>query len=368
MAAEREHVMSEQQCALVLRGSLRRPQWTMERRAGTARYYERGRQRRQDAVSLEVDASMVRQAERWLSRLLVQLRDMKTANAEVQARLLLRRRMVAGVADYQQQFQGFWGRIMLGGSWDGAFGSNRDGKAVFRRGPWENWPRVLPAVKELDPKIPIIFSPYCGTLLHEALGHTLEADYLAGGPLADAAGNLLSHHDLTVMDRPDLSDMAGSMSHDDTGRPATATTLVHRGILVGCLAAENGVWRRASYRDLPLIRASNFVVKAGTGDPLDWLQGIPRAYYVCWLQSGNWMPAGERVKLLCGPTFYTEYGQPRGYINWTSMTFSVRDLLARIVGVGKDFTVDPVVHWCVKRNQSIPMSLATPSLLLRGDR
>ncbi|CAM2007203.1 metallopeptidase TldD-related protein [Acanthopleuribacter pedis] len=368
MSLDRAHVMSEQQCSLVLTGTPSQPQWTMTRRAGDACYRVQGRRRLQDAVSRGVAAGLVHQAERWLSRLLVQLRALSSPATEVHARVLLRRRQVAGVTDYRQQFQGFWGRLKHGGSWDTAFGSSRQGQAVFRRGPWEDWPRVLPAVKALEPALPLIFSPYCGTMLHEALGHTLEAEYLAGSPLADVIGSLVSHHDLTAMDRPDLGEMAGSMSHDDTGRPATATTLVHRGILVGNLAAENGVQRRASYRDFPLIRASNFVVKAGTGDPLDWLQGIPRAYYVCWVQSGNWLPDSDRVKLLFGPTFYMEYGQPRGYINWTSMTFSVKDLLARIVGVGSDFTVDPVVHWCVKRNQSVPMSLATPSLLLRGYR
>ncbi|CAM2066907.1 PmbA-TldD-C domain-containing protein [Sulfidibacter corallicola] len=367
----RDHQMFESQVSATLTGSVARPESLISTRAGRVVYHARttpqGMRQSQKAAGARVDPKLLERAHACIAELQTFLERFRDTDAGLTARVLVRRRQTGGRRGPLREYQSFWGALRLGGSWDSAFGCTEQGTPAFRRGPWEEWPRLLPALTHLDPSLPMVLSPYCGTLLHEALGHALEAEYLAHSPLKGRQGQLISHHDLTVMDRPDLAGLAGSMDFDDIGWQASATTLVHRGILVGDLSRGRGVWRRASFRDLPLVRASNFMVRPGSGDPDAWLAGMPRGYYVCWLQGGNWLPGSDRVKVLTGPVFYLEHGQPRAYLNWTSIEWQTLDLLARIVGVGRDFQVDPVVHWCMKQHQAVPMGLGMPSLLLRGE-
>jgi len=222
-------------------------------------------------------------------------------------------------------------------------------------------------IEAFDPRLPMILSPYSGTLLHEAVGHALEADYLADSPLRFHGGERISHEELTVEDRPDVAGFAGSMSRDDSGTPTSATTLLHRGVLVGDLSFGHGAWRRGNYRELPQIRATNFLIKSGSDDPGQWLHSLPECYYVAWIQSGNWLPGSARFKAMTGHVLHYRAGRAIARADWLPLTLPTLDLLARIIAAGNDFTMDPVVHWCVKKNQAVPMGMGGPSLLLRGE-
>lgn len=165
------------------------------------------------------------------------------------------------------------------------------------------------------------------------------------------------------MDCPDIDNLPGTMRVDDCGNPATRTTLIHRGVLVGDLDQEKGVWRRGDYRDLPYIRASNFIIREGQDDPSGWLSAP--CVYVTEIAKGTWIPGSRRIKIMCGTSFKLEFGSPIARRPWTILEFDSLDVLSRIESVGRDFAIDPHVHWCVKRHQPVPISLGSPSLLLR---
>lgn len=266
-----------------------------------------------------------------------------------------------------QNFAGFWGSFEITGKPTTYFGANLDQKLSFRRGPWETWPQVLPVLDQPNPRLPIVFSPYCAGLLHEAVGHALEADYLQASPLKHKIGDRLTEADLTVEDQPDLLDGAGSMAFDDAGQKATRTTLLQQGILVGTLAQANGVLRRERFRDNLQQRASNFVIRSGTDSVNTWLEQQPELLYVTWIQAGNWLPGTQKIKLLTGPIYHIKGGKPVAYNPWFRLHFSTSSLLRRIHAVGNDGKRDPIVHFCVKGHQRVPMSLYAPSLLLRGE-
>ena len=355
------HCMREDQALLRLEGPPNQPGGMLSLRAGEADYDGKG-QARQRSRSLaarpgleETLQSIKRRAISKLSRF----------DGRLKLQALVRERRVDLVPGACQPFAGVWGTLTVPGQWNTAFGTAPNGELLFRRGPWEDWSPELPRLKSLDLGLPLVFSPYCATLFHEAVGHALEAEYLEGSPLKYYRGDRIANSGLTIMDSPDLEGYAGSMSHDDCGAPASQTTLIQSGILVGNLASGKGVWRRASYRELPLIRASNFVIGEGKADPSSWLQ-VERCYYVAWVRSGNWRPGDSAFKVLTGPIFLLERGRPVGYRGWASLRFTTLNLLRRIAGVGRDFTMDPVVHWCLKKNQVVPMSMGSPSILVEG--
>jgi len=358
--------MSESQATVRLTGPLEEPQRTVSLRAGEARWTVKGRQARQIARALPPDPAMAEAAESLAAEALAKLDRFHGLEATVDIYGLTRERRVDTAGEAPQRFRGFWGALDAPGAWRSVFGLAADGAIAFRRGVWEDWPTDLPRMDGVGPALPMIFSPYCATLFHETVGHALEAEYLADSPLKFRVGERIAPRALTVMDRPDLAGFAGSMARDDAGLPATATTLVHQGFLVGDLGHESGALRRGSFRDEPQVRATNFLVAKGGGDPALWLREFSECFYVSWIQSGNWRPGLQRIKALTGPVFRLRRGEPVAWTPWTVLRFSIFDLLAGILEVGDDLCMDPATHWCVKKNQPAPIGMGSPSILMRG--
>ena len=356
----KEHQMHEAQVMLQVSGTPAKPHCVMSARAGYARLLPRGH----SAFSLQPPADLLDTAVHLRDDALAKLARFSELPAALSMQGMIRERRLSGGP--RRAFAAFWGSLKLADYWDAVFGTNPDGDVVFRRGPWEQWPRSLPSFEDLDPSVPLILSPYCATLFHEAVGHALEEDYLQGSPLKFYRGERISHPALTVLDRPDLRGYAGSMSVDDVGRPVSATMLIQQGILVGDLSMGRGAFRRASFRDVPLVRATNFVIRPGAEDAAAWMRDLERCYYVAWIQSGNWQPGSERIKVMTGPVFELRRGEAVAQRPWVGMRLTIGRFLSAVKGVGADMVMDPVVHWCVKKHQRVPMSMGAPSLLLRG--
>ncbi len=361
-----DHWMSETQATLRWTGSLEAPERAFSLRAGKVQCRSRRGRLTQRAVALPLDASMQAAARALEQAASVMLERFHGLGAAVELYGLIRERRVSSAPDEPQRFRGFWGALDAPNAWRSVFGLGPEGELAFRRGAWEEWPTDLPVMTQLPSAPPIVFSPYCGTLLHEALGHALEAEYLPDSPLRRRLGEKLASSRLTVMDRPDLAGHAGAMTRDDAGEPASATTLVQQGVLVGDLDHGRGALRRGSYRDPPLVRAANFLVAKGGGDPRSWLADLPECLYVCWVQSGNWKPGQPKFKALTGPVFHLRRGEPVAWMAWTVLRLSILEMLAGIEDVGDDLCIDPATHWCVKKNQPVPIGMGSPSLLVRG--
>jgi hypothetical protein len=358
--------MHEDQVSVTLQGTLDALTRETSMRAGVVDFQNGSHGAVQRARSSLISPTLADLAESLINHIRGALERFTEMEGTFKIQALVRRRRVPGIAGYRQSYTGFWGTLTVADHWDAVFGADRNGELIFRRGPWESWSNTLPAIENVDLTLPLILSPYCGTLFHEAVGHALEAEYLDSSPLKFYRGERVAGAELTAVDRPDLMGYAGSMSHDDCGRPASETTLIHRGILVGDLSPGHGAMRRASYRELPLLRATNFVIREGTGRPMPWLSDLPRALYVAWVQNGNWKPGDHRFKVMTGPIFLLEHGQPVAYLPWTTLELHTLAFLKAIRELGDDLTMDPVVHWCVKKNQAVPMSLGSPSMLVEG--
>lgn len=365
MSEDKAHEFREQQVKLTIEGDLDAPVTLTSYRAGRAAYRPRGGRGFQHAEATAPAPHLKEAVADLRAEILSKVATLTHHETPFRIHALIREREVLGVADYQQRFAGIWGTVQDDQGRDLVFGRDQLGTWHFRRGLWEQCPPDMPELKSLDDPLPTIMSPYCGTLLHEAVGHALEAEYIHAGPLKYHLGDRISSDELTVMDRPDLEGFVGSMSHDDRGNKASQTTLIHRGFLVGDLGPGNGVFRRAAYRDLPLVRATNFLVCGGGSHPEDWIANIKDCYYICWIQKGHWTPGTHKFRILTGPVLRIHRGRVVSRANWAVWEMSTVDLLRRIVAVGNDVCMDPVVHWCVKKHQAVPISLGAPSLLLR---
>lgn len=118
------------------------------------------------------------------------------------------------------------------------------------------------------------------TLLHELLGHPLEADLLRAGssPWQQRLGSVALPLDLDLWDDPTRWDLPGAFDCDDEGTVAAPRRLVEAGVLVGALGDRSSInpgggpggnARRATLHVPPRPRVSNLVarVPGALGEP-----------------------------------------------------------------------------------------------------
>ena len=118
-----------------------------------------------------------------------------------------------------------------------------------------------------------------GILLHEAIGHGLEADFnrKKTSAFSGLLGQKVASDLCTVVDDGTIPFRRGSLNVDDEGNPTHQTVLIEKGILQGYLqdqlsaklmgAALTGNGRRQGYDQIPLPRMTNTFMMAGQSTP-----------------------------------------------------------------------------------------------------
>ncbi len=154
---------------------------------------------------------------------------------------------------------------------------------------------LLDAVDAPTGRLPVVVgNGFGGVLLHEAVGHGLEADAVQkrASVYAGRLGDRLAEPFVTAYDDGRRPGDWGSDGIDDEGTPTRRTTVIEDGRLVSYLydvlrarkdgVASTGNGRRESFRHLPVPRMTNTFFAPGDATPED-LIGECRARPVCRL-------------------------------------------------------------------------------------
>ena len=128
----------------------------------------------------------------------------------------------------------------------------------------------LDAVEAPAGEMTVVLGPgWPGILLHEAVGHGLEADFNRKGVSAFSGriGQQVASPLCTVIDDGTIGSRRGSLNVDDEGMPTQRNVLIENGILRGYLqdklssrlmnTASTGSGRRESYQHIPMPRMTN---------------------------------------------------------------------------------------------------------------
>lgn len=135
---------------------------------------------------------------------------------------------------------------------------------------------MLSAKKVKAGVMPVVLAGCAGgTMIHEAVGHGLEADHAEAGlsVYSHKLGEKVASPLITVIDDPTIPHLYGSYVIDDEGVPAERIVLIDRGILKNYLYDRftaykykrkvNGHGRRESFRYIPIPRMSNTFISPG---------------------------------------------------------------------------------------------------------
>jgi TldD protein len=224
--------------------------------------------------------------------------------------------------------------------------------------------------------VPVLFSEgTAGVLLHELVGHSVEADLVISGDsaLAELEDAVITTRSLHVVDDPSRFDLPGAFSHDDEGIAAKPISIVSDGRLVGWLCDREGGERlnvvagrarRASWDLPPSARLSNLVVEAGDTEPEALERDLKQGLVVTRLGAATVDPVSNRVVLRVERGWEIHNGRRRRPLATVELTGSVLEVLAHLdPSLGSDATADWRLGWCVKNGVPLPTGSESPSIL-----
>src|SRR5437763_2745420 len=215
-----------------------------------------------------------------------------------------------------------------------------------------------------------------GILLHEAIGHGLEADFNRKGTSAFTGmlGRRVASDKCTVVDNGTLPSRRGSINVDDEGSPTQETVLIENGILKGYLSdklssrltgmPDTGNGRRESYEHIPMPRMTNTYMLAGNDAPEDIIRSVKRGVYAVNFGGGQVDITNGKFVFSTSEAYMIENGQVTAPLKNCTLIGNGPDALTKVSMVGNDLQLDEGVGTCVKDGQSVPVGVGIPTIKL----
>jgi len=216
-----------------------------------------------------------------------------------------------------------------------------------------------------------------GILLHEAMGHSFEADFnrKKTSIFSDKMGKKIGEEFVTIYDDGTLPNDRGALNIDDEGNPGEKTVLVSKGVLTSYIhdrisakyynVKPTGNGRRQDFRNVPIPRMRSTYMENGPHSKDDIIASVKKGIYVDNFSNGQ---------VNIGPgdfTFFVKFGY---LIENGKLTDAIKDVniigngpqaLADITMVGNDLQFSDSTWNCGKDGQSVPVTLGMPTVKIK---
>jgi TldD protein len=213
-----------------------------------------------------------------------------------------------------------------------------------------------------------------GILLHEAIGHGLEADFnrRKTSAFSNLIGKRVASDVCTIVDDGTLPLRRGSLNMDDEGTPTSRTVLIEKGILRGYItdrlnaklmgipATGNG--RRESYQSVVLPRMTNTFMLPGESDPQDILRSVKRGLYAVSFGGGQVDITNGKFVFSTSEAYLIEDGRITKPVKGATLIGSGPEILTQVSMVGYDLALDEGIGTCGKDGQSVPVGVGLPTI------
>ncbi len=222
----------------------------------------------------------------------------------------------------------------------------------------------------------VIASEAGGTMIHEAVGHSLEADLVQKelSVFAGKRGERIASEDISVYDDATLSGRRGSFAFDDEGTPSECTVLIENGILktyIYDLATARrdsrkptGNGRRESFRHKPIPRMTNTLIAPGQVPPHDVVAATENGIFVRKMGGGQVNTISGDFVFHVNDAHRIRGGQIAEPVRGASLIGNSFKVLSQIDMVACDLGYG--IGTCGKEGQGVPVSDAQPTLRVEG--
>ena len=215
-----------------------------------------------------------------------------------------------------------------------------------------------------------------GILLHEAVGHGLEADFnrKKTSNYTDRVGQSVASPLVTVIDDATIASSRGSINVDDEGNPARRNLLIEEGVLAAYMQDRisarhyrrepSGNGRRQSFRHYPMPRMTNTYMTAGESNPEDLLRRVDYGIFCKAFSGGQVNISNGDFVFSVTEGYLIEGGRITAPIRDVNLIGNGPDVLGKVSGVGHDFQLSDGRWTCGKDGQSVPVGVGVPTVLI----
>ncbi len=235
----------------------------------------------------------------------------------------------------------------------------------------------LGAVDAPAGEMPVVLGPgWPGVLLHEAVGHGLEADFnrKKTSAFAGLIGQQVASPKVTVVDNGLMPGRRGSINMDDEGSPTQETVLIENGILKGFLSDKlnsrlmgmpnTGSGRRESYHHIPMPRMTNTYMLNGDDMPEDIIKSVQRGLYAVNFGGGQVDITNGKFVFSASEAYLIEDGKVTRPVKGATLIGNGPEALKYVSMVGNDLALDEGIGTCGKAGQSVPVGVGMPTVKL----
>ena len=232
---------------------------------------------------------------------------------------------------------------------------------------------MLKAKKAPGGRMPVVISSEAGgTMIHEAVGHGLEADLVQQGlsVYKDKIGQRIASPLITIIDDGTLGNKRGSFRFDDEGVVSKRTVLVDKGILKGYMhdrltARRDGVrptgnGRRQSYKYRPIPRMSNTLIASGEGSPDEIVRSLDKGFFVKKMGGGQVNTVTGEFVFEVSEGYMIEKGSVGEPVRGATLIGNGPEILNSMDMVGND--IGFAIGTCGKDSQGVPVSDGMPTV------
>ncbi|HAV40925.1 MAG TPA: hypothetical protein DCW97_00725 [Acidobacteria bacterium] len=221
----------------------------------------------------------------------------------------------------------------------------------------------------------VIQNGWGGVLVHEAVGHPLEADNIAKqtGAFVGKLGQKVAADIFTMVDDGSLAGFRGTTDFDDEGTQMKRNVLIERGVVVKFMTdilsarqlkmERTGNGRRENFRYYPIPRMTNTFIEQGKDRPEDIIASTKSGLYVQSLSGGSVDPTTGMFNFTCREAYLIENGRKTAAVKGATLIGSCLDIITRIDAIGNDLAFGPGI--CGK-GQSAEVTAGQPTVRIRG--
>ena len=255
---------------------------------------------------------------------------------------------------------------------------NDDIVEIVAREAVEGASRMFKAVKPKGGELPVVMAAGgSGILLHEAIGHTFEADFNRKNTsiFSDKLGKQICDTHINIVDDGTIIGDRGSINFDDEGIQSQKTHIVTDGVLTSYLhdrisakhygIPSTGNGRRESFRFAPIPRMRCTYMENGDMTEQEIIASVKNGIYCDTFTNGQ-------VQIGAGDfTFFVKLGY---LIENGKLTQPIKDIniigngpkaLADVSMVANNLKIDAGTWTCGKDGQGMPVTQGLPSVLVK---
>jgi len=216
-----------------------------------------------------------------------------------------------------------------------------------------------------------------GILLHEAIGHGMEADFNRKNTsiYADMIGKKVAPDFVTIVDDGTIEHERGALNVDDEGRACERTVLVDKGVLASYLhdqisarhyklAKSTGSGRRESFRHVPLPRMRCTFMENGPHTKDEIIASVEKGIIAETFTNGQVQIGAGDYTFYIKNGWLIEKGKITAPIRDCNIIGNGPDALRRVTMAANDSKLDTGSWTCGKDGQSVPVSQGLPTVLV----